>query len=236
MKMFKRNHALGIIALVVAMAGSAAGVVIIAGGEQGSNANRAKITILPQSQTVAAGSDVAYLAVGEDLSSYQWLCNETPMPDETNALLFLQNVQTNDAGYFSCEAVDEGGNVITSSAASLLVYVVLDPDPIVVVYALPITSSGGSGSCPGPYKGYVTYTTNSFGWSPSTNTTIYTATDTNRSNTKVEYVGDYGDSGCAKTSVTIPYPPASTSYIFSICFTNNVPTNSYAITLSGFNP
>jgi hypothetical protein len=99
---------------------------------------------------------------------------------------------------------------------------------------------GGSGTCPGKYAGYVIFTktpAQGWGWSPSTNTTVYTATDTNQPNTKVQFVGDYGDSGCAQTTVTVPYP-MSPVYRFGIYFPqgSQVPTNAYPITLSGFNP
>jgi len=107
----------------------------------------------------------------------------------------------------------------------------------IVVYAAPLVSSGGSGTCPGTYKGYVAYTLTDqqgWGWVPGTNTTVFTATDNNRTNTRVEYVGAYGDSGCGQTSVTIPYPPCSPAYQFTIYFKSNVPTTNYPITLSGF--
>jgi hypothetical protein len=109
---------------------------------------------------------------------------------------------------------------------------------VFVVYAQPITSTGNLGTCPGPYAGYVNYTpTNGdWGFAPLTNTTVFTAGDTNRTNTRVEYVGDYGDSGCAQTTVTIPNPPYSPAYRFSIYFTNDVPSTNYPITLSGFSP
>jgi hypothetical protein len=116
----------------------------------------------------------------------------------------------------------------------------LDADLNIVVFATPIVSSGNIGPCPGPYKGYVNYTktpAQGWGWTPSTtNTTVFTASDNTRMNTKVEFVGGYGDEGCKKTSVTVPNPPFSPAYRFTIYFTNSVPTTNYPITLVGFNP
>ena len=113
-------------------------------------------------------------------------------------------------------------------------------DPV-TVFGFPLLSGGSQGSCPGHYTGYVSYTKTvqqGWGWAPDTTNgnTIFTAVDTNRTNTKVEYGGAYGDNGCNQTSVTIPYPAISPVYEFAIFFTNNVPTNAYAITLNGFKP
>jgi hypothetical protein len=109
----------------------------------------------------------------------------------------------------------------------------------IVVFGTPYLGGGSQGSCPGPYVGVVAYTktiSQGWGWAPISGVRVLTATDTNRTDTKIEYVGGYGDSGCAQTTVTIPYPPFSPVYRFTIYFSNNVPTNAYPITLTGFNP
>jgi len=111
----------------------------------------------------------------------------------------------------------------------------------IVVFGTPLPSGGSQGSCPGHYAGYVYYSksvSQGGGWAPITGNTVLTATDTNRTNTKIQYYGSYGDSGCAQTTVSIPYPPFSPVYVFAIYFTNNVPpsTNGYPIVLTGFNP
>ena len=109
----------------------------------------------------------------------------------------------------------------------------------ITVFGTPLLGSGSQGSCPGPYVGYVAYTkpvSQGWGWTPITGATVLTVTDTNRTNTKVQYFGYYGDNGCAQTTVSIPYPPFSPAYVFCIYFTNNVPTNAYSLVLTGFNP
>jgi hypothetical protein len=110
----------------------------------------------------------------------------------------------------------------------------------ITVYGAPVASGGGSGNCPGRYAGYVNFTktvSQGWGWAPSTNTTIHIATDNNQSNTKVQYVGQYGDTGCCTNSVTLGYQ-MSPVYRFAIYFPTNtvVPTNTYSITLDGFDP
>ena len=108
----------------------------------------------------------------------------------------------------------------------------------IIVFGTPYPGGGSKGSCPGPYAGYVVYmkpASRGWGWTPISGV-AHTATDTNRTDTKVEYVGNYGDYGCAQTNVTIN-PTYSTAYRFTIYFTNNVPTSTnYPIVLTGFNP
>ena len=107
----------------------------------------------------------------------------------------------------------------------------------ITINAVPVIGSGTNGVCPGGYIGSARYTktvAQGWGWAPTN--TVHTATDTNRSNTKVEFTGKSGDNGCNQTTVTIPHPTASTKYQFTVYFTNNVPTNSYPLVLAGFAP
>lgn len=111
--------------------------------------------------------------------------------------------------------------------------------PFMVVFGAPVVSGGGASSCPGKYSGYVTYSPPSgWGFLPASGATVLTATDTNLTTTKVQYLGCYGDNGCDQTTVTIPYPAISPQYFFYIYFPTNsqVPTNAYALNLVGFNP
>jgi hypothetical protein len=73
---------------------------------------------------------------------------------------------------------------------------------------------------------------------PIAGTKVLMATDGSRwTDTKILHLGAYGDSGCAQTTGTIPYPPFSPVYRFAIYFTNNVPTNAHPMVLmTGLNP
>ena len=111
----------------------------------------------------------------------------------------------------------------------------------ITVFGAPYAGGGSQGGCPGSYTGLVAYTktiSQGWGWAPIVGAKVLTATDgSGRTDTKIQYVGAYGDSGCAQTTVTIPYPPFSPVYRFAIYFTNNVPTNAYPMVLmTGFNP
>jgi hypothetical protein len=109
----------------------------------------------------------------------------------------------------------------------------------ITVFGTPLLSGGSQGGCPGHYTGYVIYSkpvSQGWGWSPISGM-AHTVTDgSGRTDTKVQYFGLYGDSGCNQTTVSVN-PTYSPAYQFAIYFTNNVPTNAYPmVLLSGFNP
>src|ERR1022692_4378328 len=145
-------------------------------------------------QLVQVGQAVAFSANPVDGASYQWLHNAVAIDGQTNSTLTIEEAQISDAGFYSCN-IATSADVVTTDTASLLVFTPDDGGLDIVVYATPITSSGSSGSCPGKYTGVVNYilAVPTWGWAPSTNTTIYTAGDTTRTNTKVQYGGAYGD-------------------------------------------
>jgi Immunoglobulin domain len=219
-----------------------------------------QITTQPLDQVVPIGSNVVLSVQANNADSCQWLRNRVPLVGQTNNVLFIANAGINDVGLYSCEVfkgyemvptraasvqVEAGGVSVNGTTASsstantVIVNGVLGGGPI-TVFGTPYAGSGGQGTCPGPYVGYVAFTktvSQGWGWAPISGATVLTAADgSGRTDTKVEYVGAYGDHGCNQTTVTIPYPPFSPVYRFTIYFTNNVPTNSYPITLTGFNP
>ena len=179
----------------------------------------------------------------------------------------ISNTSTNDVGYYTV-AVIKGSEAVPSRQACLNVYITSTPivslttsltvktrllsgtlasgldlggGGMITIFGAPIASSGSSGQCPGLYSGYVNFTktiSQGWGWGPTTNTLVLTATDNNRTDTKIQYVGKYGDIGCNQTSLNIPLPAMSPKYRFTIFFPRGVqvPTNTYAITLTGFDP
>lgn len=198
----------------------------------------------PDDQFVPFGSNATFSVTAENADGYQWLRNGNAVPNATNSTFVIQNAGIQDVSYYSC-SVFKGMESIPTRSASLQVYTNwIDPqtgvDPM-VVYSFPYPGGGSGGSCPGSYVGYVNYTkpaTNGWGWAPDTSNgnTVFTATDTNSTSTKIQYCGAYGDIGCNPTAVTVPNLPFSPAYRFCIYFTNAAPTNPYPITLSGFKP
>lgn len=213
----------------------------------------------PLDQCVPLGSTVSYSVVASNATSYQWLFNGVTMDGETNPSVTIANVDLTSVGYYSAFVFNGGDSVPTRSAA-LNVYTsgatssgsatplmagammamssLLSPDggDTIVVYGLPIANGGGSGTCPGKYAGYVSYLPpTGWGWM-TTNSTSYSATDTNLTTTRVQFYGSYGDMGCHQTTVTIPSPAYSPQYRFATYFPSGsqVPTNAYPLLLTGF--
>jgi len=190
------------------------------------------ITTQPEDQAIQIGSNVTFTVTADGGDSYQWLRNGTTMEGKTNSTLSINGITVDDVAFYTCYVAKNTEEVPTRSA---VLNAVAACDGGVTIYGAPVLASGGSGSCPGPYAGYVCYVkTSGWGWIPSG--TLHTATDLNRTDTKVEYIGRYGDHGCDQTSVTIPHPTPNPKYRFAVYFPNNVPTNSYPITLVGFQP
>jgi hypothetical protein len=194
----------------------------------------------PIDQAIRVGSNAVFTAQATNGNlTFQWFRNGVAMDSQTNSSLVLENVGIDDVGLYTCNVSKDGGESVPTRTASLNVFTATAGGPI-TVYGSPVISSGSRGGCPGAYAGYVNYiktVLQGWGWAPTSGTTVHTAADgTTRTDTKVEYVGKNGDSGCNQTIVTVPHPPLSTKYRFSIYFPNNVPTNSYPITLVGFDP
>ena len=197
----------------------------------------------PEDQYIPIGSSATFSVTAENVNGYQWLENGNLMDNQTNSNLVISNAGISDVGYYSCDVFKDAAFAPTRSAALLVFTSSIDPntgvDPL-VVYSFPLSGNGSQGKCPGSYVGYVNYNpgTNGWGWPPDTTNgnTVFTASDTNRTNTKIQYLGEYFDNGCNQTTITVPNPPVSPQYQFTIYFTNNVPTNAYPITLNGFKP
>ena len=200
------------------------------------------ITSQPVDQAVIAGSNAVLSVQAVNADTYQWQSNGVAIAGQTNSTLTLQNVGVN-AGSYSCNVSQSGGDAVPTRTASLNVVmapaVVVSGTPI-VVFGGPVHGGGTQGTCPGKYAGYVNYTktiSQGWGWAPTNGATVFTAADgSGRTDTTVVYGGINYDSGCNQNSVTIPNPPYSPVYRFSIYFPSNVPTTNYPIVLTGFSP
>ncbi len=231
---------------IIALA-SITGLVLIAGNTAPAQTADAldqsefpTITVQPVDQAVTVGSNAVLSVQAINADSYQWQSNGVAIDGETNSTLTLQNVGVN-VGSYSCNVSQNGGDPVPTRAASLNVVTPLDlGGDQIVVFGGPKLGGGTIGTCPGSFAGYINYTktiAQGWGWVPATNTTtIFTASDgSGRTDTKIAYGGKYGDTGCNQTTVTVPNPPPSPAYRFTIYFPNNVPTTNYPIILTGFN-
>jgi len=197
------------------------------------------ITAQPVDQAVTVGSNAVLSVQAVNADNYQWLSNGVAIEGQTNSSLVIEQVGVEDAGSYSCNVSQSGGDAVPTRAASLNVVTASLPGggPI-TVFGAPYPGGGSQGSCPGPYAGYVNYTrTVSQGWGWAPTGTIHKASDgSGRTDTTVVYLGKYGDNDCNQTTVTIPNPAPSPKYRFAIYFPNNVPTTNYPIILTGFSP
>ncbi len=208
------------------------------------------VTVQPVDQVVIAGSNVVLSVQAMYADNYQWQSNGVDMVGQTNSTLVLQNLGVVNAGAYSCNVSQSGGDPVPTRAASVEVETTASPaiggvmaDGIlgggpIVVSGTPKASNGIQGTCPGSYAGYVIYSktiSQGWGWTPVSGATPLTASDgSGRTDTFVTYAGKYGDSGCGQTMVTIPYPAYSPAYRFGIYFPNNVPTTNYPLSLTNF--
>ena len=192
------------------LAASAAvlGIILTARGDDDPDqAGFPLIISQPTDQGIPVGSNATFTvqATNGDLA-YQWLRNGVAIDSETNSSLTLLAVGTDDAALYSC-GVSSGPQTIPTRSASLSVITPADNGGQVIIYSYPARGGGSHGSCPGSYVGYANYTktvAQGWGWAPSTNTTIHTASDTNRADTKIVYTGKLGDCACGAARVTIP--------------------------------
>lgn len=212
----------------------------------------------PVDQVIPLGSNAVLSVQAVYADNYQWQSNGIAIEGQTNSTLVIEKVGIQAAGSYSCTVSQTGGDAVPTRAASLSVAVTGSSavatttssslaaasstvgGPI-TVFGMPKVSSGTQGDCPGHYAGYISYTrtiSQGWGWAPSTNsTTVFTAVDgSGRTDTVVVYLGKNGDNDCNQTMVTIPNPPFSSKYRFSIYFPSNVPTTNYPIVLTGFDP
>ena len=210
------------------------------GSDEIDQAQFPQITSQPTDQGVVAGATTTFSVQATNGNlSYQWMRDGVAIQGQTNSTLTLQSVGINDVALYSCDVSKEDGEVVPTRAAALNIFTVLSGGGAIVVYGTPVARSGSRGSCPGAYAGYVNYTKTAaegWGWVPTAGTSVHTASDTVRTDTKVVYTGKLLDYGCAQTSVSVPDPPSSPAYRFTIYFPNNVPSTPYPIVLEGFNP
>jgi len=99
------------------------------------------ITLQPQSQTVAGGSNASFSisATGTTPLSYQWLFNGTNIIAQTSTILTLTNVQTASAGDYAVIV----SNIIGWTVSSDALLTVTGPRPIPAQNLIAELANGG---------------------------------------------------------------------------------------------
>jgi len=109
------------------------------------------VTIEPGDQTVAVGENASFAAIvtttaGETITGYQWFMSPTNQNFTaigTGAALLINNVQTNDAGYYyvNVSYLSDGRQ---STLYSSTVQLTVDPRPRIITQPASVTSPLGS--------------------------------------------------------------------------------------------
>ncbi|HTA30788.1 MAG TPA: peptidylprolyl isomerase, partial [Candidatus Cybelea sp.] len=100
------SRALGAIYLIVALNARAQTPIILS---------------QPQSVTVNNASAATFAVVATNAASYQWLFNGSSVTGATNATLSLDDLSTNQAGFYSVAITAPGGSITNSLPAQLTV-------------------------------------------------------------------------------------------------------------------
>ncbi len=87
-------------------------------GFDASNTNGPLITAHPQNASALRSLTAMFsvTATGASPIVYQWRFNGSPIPDAVNSMLLLPNVQTSQAGQYSCRLENPAGITVTSNA------------------------------------------------------------------------------------------------------------------------
>ena len=80
------------------------------------------ITAQPVDQAVTVGSNAVLSVQAVNADNYQWQTNGVDIEGQTNSTLTIQNVGVNDAGSYSCNVSQSGGDAVPTRAASLDVW------------------------------------------------------------------------------------------------------------------
>jgi hypothetical protein len=194
------------------------------------------ITRQPEDQAIWRGSNVTFAVSSNNGERFQWLRNGVALEGQTNSTLNLMDVKLSDVGLYSCRII-KGMETVSTRSATLNM---LDGGGgTITIFGAPQLGSGGQGSdCPGPYVGYVNFikpALQGWGWAPTVGASMHSATDPNRTDTHLIYNGRFGDFNCGATTVVVD-PVISPKYRFAVFFPSDVPTGTYSIVLTGFDP
>jgi hypothetical protein len=197
------------------------------------------ITTQPQNQTATQGQSASFsvLASGTAPLGYQWYLNGTALSGDTAAALNLSNVQTTDAGSYTVVVSNSGGSV-TSSAATLTVYV----PPTISTQPLSQTVAAGQsatfsvvagGTPPLGYQWYFNGTALS---GATSSALILSNVQTNNAGSYTVVVSNGGGSVTSATAtLTIYVPPTITTQPLSQAMTQGQ-NASFSVVASGTAP
>jgi len=194
----------------------------------------------PQSVVNTTNTDASfsvYAVAGPPFTTngltYQWQVNTTlldPMdpntnwfnctcPGATTSSIEITNVQLSDVGYYRVLVSAPGTTTVTSAAPYLQVVI---PGSI-IVNGTPIGGHGPASPCTGgPFVGYIPFT--NFYIVSNMSLSITAKDHVPTPNSRIAYLGFYGDPGCGVQTVTKPPPHISNKYQFNLYFQGSIPS------------
>lgn len=217
-----------------------------------------KVVIDPIDQLQGLSNSVSFLVVAEVVGKgphqpleYQWEVNKTQyvltnktlywtnvsdipgkISGATSNALEISNIQLSDVGFYRVR-LKSGTLTNTSDPGALQVW----HHSIFTVTGTPTVASGNSGTCPGPYKGLLTYVHSGGGFTPTSGVTNHSATASSPpTDAEAFLLGSSGDQHCGTITTSVNgNPPPSVVYRVSVYFPSTVPSGNYDTQLNGFN-
>ena len=220
-----------------------------------------QVLILGQPQNIVnftntEASFTVYAVAGPPFTTngltYQWQVNTNlldPMdpntnwfnwtgPGATTSSIDITNVQLSDVGYYRVLVSAPGSTTVTSAAPYLQVII---PGSI-IINGTPIAGNGGGNYCSGgPFAGYIPYS--KYYTVANTGLAISAADGVPTANSRVAYMGFYGDAACGIQTISKSPPitiqnQGSPSYQFILYFKNSVPPSPrpYPLKITNFLP
>ena len=128
--------------------------VSVIAGPAGTPVTPPAITLLPQSQSAAAGQSVTFTAAASGATSYQWLFNGAAISGATNPSLTLTNITGASAGTYTFVATNGGGSVTAPATLAVSVPTLpaftAQPVPQTVVSGTTVVFNSAASGTPAP--------------------------------------------------------------------------------------
>jgi hypothetical protein len=173
------------------------------------------VTSQPTNTTALSGQNAYFsvVAVGSGSLSYQWSFNGVAIPGATSSALWLNNIQTNNTGYYSATVANTYGTT-PSSNATLAVFVpagiATNPVTQTIVLGKPVSFSVvPSGTAPFHYQWR--FNGNDIPLATNSTLTLPSVQTSDAGHYKVELYNPYGSTESTDARLTVLVPPSITT-------------------------
>ncbi len=197
------------------------------------------ISTQPQDLAIVKGQSATFsvTASGTAPLTYQWRFNGSPLPAETNSILALSNVQSNQAGIYTV-VVNNSAGTVTSTGATLTVYVpagiTTQPISLVRTQGNTVTfSTAASGTAPFGYQ----WNFNGSALANATNASLVLANiqPPDAGNYTVLVTNAWGSATSAVATLTVLVPPGLSTQPQDLAIVKGQ-SPTFSVTASGTAP